>query len=713
MAQPDPAGNVPETATRTVSVTDTRVPYVGILNITSDNANNTRATINDTLTITLEADETLAGANITALNETFSMNITNNTAKASITVYENHTNGYTTFNITARDAQNNILYVTDANLTSGYVFVDTIKPNLTINGNDIIIVELYTEYIDHGANVTDKDPAYNYTITSNASAVDSNILGTYLIEYMAQPDPAGNIPGNKIKTIIVDDNANPELISMSITSNSTNQTITSGDMITITLVTDEILSNGTSVILGRSANMTIENNIVYISTIVQNNDVGAVTFSIMVQDYSSNILNVTQHNLTSENIIIVYSQLNTLLFDVFSNNVINNKYAKTNDTVTVTLVTDKQLDVNANATIFGKQVYVNITTNNATFETVIDDGDSGFIQFEIAFSDINNVERTYYYTQDNLLSDNVFVDTSNPTIAVNLGPHSVIDHDGNVGDAIFTHTPYVDPFAVVTDNDPNYTGVVSIARNNVNQNISGVYHVQYAASSDNAGNVGTPVFRTVSVLNEDGSIDVILPLPDIPVPVLHSHTVRLNITNLASSDSVQHEHDLVVITKDHIIIKIEDDTTISHDSNNQTNVDFDKFTIQDQSDNSRGIIAVSLGHENVQYSTLDSAVMILFQNVKNFTATPYYSETLHGEAFMIKEYQSSVLDASHAFDIFQNNPELNGSMYLVNESQKTITIWTTHMTYFGISEQYLPETSKHDDASSAPTLGLTSNGKRF
>ena len=29
-----------------------------------------------------------------------------------------------------------------------------------------------------------------------------------------------------------------------------------------------------------------------------------------------------------------------------------------------------------NATIFGKQVYVNITSHNATFETVINDGDS-------------------------------------------------------------------------------------------------------------------------------------------------------------------------------------------------------------------------------------------------------------------------------------------------------------------------------------------------
>ena len=35
----------------------------------------------------------------------------------------------------------------------------------------------------------DEDPAYNYTITSNTSAVNSRIPGTYLIEYMAQPDP--------------------------------------------------------------------------------------------------------------------------------------------------------------------------------------------------------------------------------------------------------------------------------------------------------------------------------------------------------------------------------------------------------------------------------------------------------------------------------------------------------------------------------------------
>ena len=79
-------GNVPETATRTVSVTDTKIPYLEMLNITSDNANNTRATINDILTITLETNETLAGANITALNGTFQMITENDTATVNIPV---------------------------------------------------------------------------------------------------------------------------------------------------------------------------------------------------------------------------------------------------------------------------------------------------------------------------------------------------------------------------------------------------------------------------------------------------------------------------------------------------------------------------------------------------------------------------------------------------------------------------------------------------
>ena len=86
MAQPD--GNIPETATRIVSVTDTKMPYLEMLNITSDNANNTRATINDILTITLETNETLAGANIT--DDTFQMITENDTVTVNIPVTVNH-----------------------------------------------------------------------------------------------------------------------------------------------------------------------------------------------------------------------------------------------------------------------------------------------------------------------------------------------------------------------------------------------------------------------------------------------------------------------------------------------------------------------------------------------------------------------------------------------------------------------------------------------
>ena len=82
----------------------------------------------------LQFQYTCSRANITALNGTFQMITENDTVTVNIPVTVNHSTGNVTFNITARDAQNHTLYVTDANLTSGYVFVDTIKPNLTING---------------------------------------------------------------------------------------------------------------------------------------------------------------------------------------------------------------------------------------------------------------------------------------------------------------------------------------------------------------------------------------------------------------------------------------------------------------------------------------------------------------------------------------------------------------------------------------------------
>ena len=301
MAQPDPAGNVPETATRTVSVTDTKIPYLEMLNITSDNANNTRATINDILTITLETNETLAGANITALNGTFQMITENDTVTVNIPVTVNHSTGNVTFNITARDAQNNTLYVTDANLTSGYVFVDTIKPNLTINGNDVIIVELYSEYVENGASVTDEDPAYNNTITSNTSAVNSRIPGTYLIEYMAQPDPAGNIPETATRTVSVTDTKMPYHEMLNITSDNANNTrATINDILTITLETNETLAGANITALNGTFQMITENDTVTINLPVPaNHPTGNATFNITARDAQNHTLYVTDANLTS------------------------------------------------------------------------------------------------------------------------------------------------------------------------------------------------------------------------------------------------------------------------------------------------------------------------------------------------------------------------------------------------------------------------------
>ena len=358
MAQPDPAGNIPETATRIVSVTDTKMPYHEMLNITSDNANNTRATINDILTITLETNETLAGANITALNGTFQMITENDTVTVNIPVTVNHSTGNVTFNITARDAQNHTLYVTDANLTSGYVFVDTIKPNLTINDDDVIIVELYDKYIEHGANVTDEDPAYNYTITSNTSAVNSRIPGTYLIEYMAQPDPAGNIPETATRIVSVTDTKMPYLEMLNITSDNANNTrATINDILTITLETNETLAGANITALNGTFQMITENDTVTVNIpVTVNHSTGNVTFNITARDAQNHTLYVTDANLTSGYVFVDTIKPNLTIND---------------DDVIIVELYDKYIEHGANVTDEDPAYNYTITSNTSAVNSRI------------------------------------------------------------------------------------------------------------------------------------------------------------------------------------------------------------------------------------------------------------------------------------------------------------------------------------------------------
>ena len=95
----DKTGNVFNVAQRSDSITDANVvidtngPSIVDLTISSNNANTSLATINNTLNITITANETLKAANITILGSTYVMSVNGAVANANVTIYQNSTEG--------------------------------------------------------------------------------------------------------------------------------------------------------------------------------------------------------------------------------------------------------------------------------------------------------------------------------------------------------------------------------------------------------------------------------------------------------------------------------------------------------------------------------------------------------------------------------------------------------------------------------------------
>ena len=164
------------------------------------------------------------------------------------------------------------------------------------------------------------------------------------------------------------------------------------------------------------------------------------------------------------------------------------------------------------------------------------------------------------FDQYHLTTANVFVDTIPPVITLGSGTNSVIDPDGNVGDWIEINNTYRNPESSIQDNDPTYYGPVNIT-SDVNISAVGIYHVKYDAT-DNAGNIAESVYRTVSVLNHNDTIDVELPLLHTN-PVIYSNNTRLNASNWTTGHSIEFKHHYTQIIQNLIVIKIENTTMVS------------------------------------------------------------------------------------------------------------------------------------------------------
>ena len=202
-ADADNAGNLGESVSRIITITEVDPITVTSLSITSSSGNNF-ARADQNITIILETN----GSNITnaigtILNETFTSSFTGGSANFTFTVQPDDINGNATFSIKVTNSTYHTINITHADITdNSFVTIDTIKPVITVIGASNNTVFEGATYQDPGTVITDANND-SYDGTVSATQLDTSIRGVQNITYTGPADAAGNIPDPVNRTITV------------------------------------------------------------------------------------------------------------------------------------------------------------------------------------------------------------------------------------------------------------------------------------------------------------------------------------------------------------------------------------------------------------------------------------------------------------------------------------------------------------------------------
>ena len=201
-AHPDAAGNLGQVVNRTVTVRDYSPLNVTSLTVSSDNSVNSSsyARVGDKIEIVLrtDGDRTNAITSITGA-ESFDADIFSSTQGNTVflekIITQNDTNGNITFDIFVSTSFGYATRVTQNNLTTPNIIVDTVPPLLYLYGANNTISAIGSSYVDPGA--ISYDLSYGIKNVTGTGTVTTSQVGTYHLEYDA-PDFAGN-PANIIQ----------------------------------------------------------------------------------------------------------------------------------------------------------------------------------------------------------------------------------------------------------------------------------------------------------------------------------------------------------------------------------------------------------------------------------------------------------------------------------------------------------------------------------
>ncbi len=181
-------------------------------------------TINGNITILLTVGDTYIDAGATATDNEDG----NVTSRINITGLPINTSATGTFSIVYKVSDNagNMAVATRTVEIIAAPIIDNIPPVITVTGGTPTTVFLNSNYVDKGATAMDNtDGKVPVVIIFNN--VDTNILGTYFVEYEAT-DTAGNIANATRKVYVVEESTSTDNIPPVIT-------VTGGTPITITV----------------------------------------------------------------------------------------------------------------------------------------------------------------------------------------------------------------------------------------------------------------------------------------------------------------------------------------------------------------------------------------------------------------------------------------------------------------------------------------------
>ena len=309
-------------------VIDTINPSLATLTISSNNANTSLATINNILSITITANETLKDANITILNSTYSMSVNDAVASADVTVSEDSAEGDVSFNITAIDLAGNSFTANQTELNSSNVIIDHSIPsvqtlNVTSNNTDpefamagdtITVTLQVSEQIENSTLQilnTDIDMSVNdNTASANVTVLENSQNGPVEFTITAY-DKTGNVfnvtPDNVTGDNVVIDTINPSLATLTISSNNANTSLAKvNDIVTITLTANETIGSISVTVLGQPINANINGAIATASISVdQNTTNDFINFSINITDTNGAYMaSFDQYRLTPPNVFV-------------------------------------------------------------------------------------------------------------------------------------------------------------------------------------------------------------------------------------------------------------------------------------------------------------------------------------------------------------------------------------------------------------------------